>query len=89
MKKEEIQKIAELRKIGIGYRSIASAMGLSRDVVRYHANKMGLDGYGDDVKQELIEETTEKKFCRNCGIPINMERKAGRHKTYCSSTGLC
>lgn len=41
MKKEEINKIAELRKIGIEYRSIASAMGLSRDVIRYRAQKKG------------------------------------------------
>lgn len=48
--------------------------------------KKGLYGHGDDIKQELIEETTEKKFCKNCGIPINMERKTGRCKTYCLST---
>lgn len=85
LKKEELQKIAELRKIGIGYRSIASAMGLSRDAVRYQAKIMGLDGYGDDVKQKPIEETNENMFCKNCGVAINIERKTGRRKTYCSS----
>lgn len=85
MKKEQIEKIAELRKIGIGYRSIAAAMGLSRDAVRYHSKVLGLDGYADDVKKNPNQEQSSKEFCKNCKDPINGDRKSGRRRTYCSS----
>lgn len=80
MRKEQIDKIIELRKIGIGYRSIAAAMNLSRDVVRYHCKIAGLEGYGDEVKKRP-QEASSKKYCK---IMINNNHVAGRRKTYCS-----
>lgn len=83
MRKDQIEKIIELRKMGIGYRSIASAMNLSRDIVRYHCKVAGLDGYGDELKNRL-EEMISKDFCENCKICINDNHVTGRKRTYCS-----
>lgn len=46
MTNEQKEKIIELRKLGIGYRSIATAMDLSRDSVRNFCKSRGLDGFG-------------------------------------------
>ena len=48
MTNEQKEKIIELRKLGIGYRSIATAMDLSRDSVRNFCKSRGLDGFGQD-----------------------------------------
>lgn len=55
MTNEQKGKIIELRKIGIGYRSIAGAMDLSRDAVRNFCKAQGLDGYGEDVKKKKLD----------------------------------
>ena len=45
----EIQaaEIEALRMQGKGYKAIASALGLSRDIVRNYCKVNGLDGYGE------------------------------------------
>ncbi len=52
MTNEQKEKIEELRKIGIGYRSIAMALDLSRDIVRNYCKSQGLDGYGAEIKKK-------------------------------------
>lgn len=84
MKYEEQEKIIELRKMGIGYRSIATAMDLSRDKVRYFCKAQGLDGYGVDVKKSMVEESTPREQCKNCGKRINLKPISGRPRIYCS-----
>lgn len=64
MKKEQKEKIIELRKMGIGYRSIATVMGLSRDIVRYHCKAEGLDGYGVEVQKKIQEEPKSRSFAK-------------------------
>lgn len=49
MNNEQKEKIIELRKLGIGYRSIANAMDLSRDKVRSFCKAQGLDGYAKTI----------------------------------------
>lgn len=84
MTDEQREKIMELRKIGIGYRSIALALDLSRDMVRNFCKSQGLDGYGTEIKKKNIDESLSKEFCRNCGKRINEKPTGGRPKTYCS-----
>lgn len=47
----EIQaaQIKELRMQGEGYKAIASAVGLSRDIVRNYCKANGMEGYGETV----------------------------------------
>lgn len=52
MKYEQQEKIIDLRKMGIGYRSIATVMDLSRDKVRNFCEAQGLDGYRVEVKKK-------------------------------------
>ena len=67
MTNEQQEKIIELRKLGIGYRSIATAMNMSRDKVRNFCKAQGLDGYGKSNKKE---ETVIRELCKNCGKRI-------------------
>lgn len=81
---EQKVKIEELRKIGIGYRSIALALGISRDKVRNYCKAKCLDGYGAEVKKKFEEVIYIKENCKNCCKRINEEPKAGCPKAYCS-----
>lgn len=47
----EIQaaEIKALRMQGKGYKAIASAVGLSRDIVRNYCKANGMEGFGADV----------------------------------------
>lgn len=84
MTNDQKEKITELRKIGIGYRSIAMASDLSRDIVRNYCKAQGLDGYGSDIKKKPDEEFS-KEFCKNCGKRINEKPTGGRPRIFCST----
>ena len=47
MTQDQADRIRELRISGEGYRSIASQVGLSRDIVRNYCKTHGLDGYAN------------------------------------------
>ena len=53
MTKEQAERIRELRMQGKGYKAVASAVGLSRDVVRNHCKANGMEGYGEVAKLNL------------------------------------
>ena len=82
---EQKEKIEELRKIGIGYRSIAMALNLSRDIVRNYCKAQGLDGNGTEIKKKKPDEKFSKEFCKNCGKRINEKSTGGRPKIFCST----
>lgn len=46
MTEQQAKQIREMREQGIGYRSIALTVGLSRDIVRNFCKSRGLSGYG-------------------------------------------
>ena len=53
MTKEQAERIKELRMQGKGYKAAASAVGLSRDVVRNYCRANGMEGYGEAAKLNL------------------------------------
>ena len=61
MTKEQAERIKELRMQGKGYKAAASAVGLSRDIVRNYCKANGMEGYGEAAKlnlqREMVEET--------------------------------
>ena len=61
MTKEQAERIKELRMQGKGYKAVASAVGLSRDIVRNYYRANGMEGYGEAAKlnlqREMVEET--------------------------------
>lgn len=70
MTNEQQEKIIELRKLGIGYRSIATAMNISRDKVRNFCKAQWLDRYGKNNKK-AEEEKVIRELCKICGKRIN------------------
>ncbi len=59
MTKEQAAKIKELRMQGKGYKAVASAVGLSRDIVRNYCRANGMEGYGEAAKLNLRKEMDE------------------------------
>ena len=59
MTKEQTAQIKELRMQGKGYKAVASAVGLSRDIVRNYCRANGMEGYGEAVKLNLRKEMAE------------------------------
>lgn len=53
MTEEQAEMIRKLRIQGEGYKAIASAAGLSRDIVRNYCKANGLEGYGAFVAVNL------------------------------------
>lgn len=49
-------QIKALRLQGEGYRAIASAVGLSRDIVRNYCKANGMEGYGKSTALNLQEQ---------------------------------
>jgi endogenous inhibitor of DNA gyrase (YacG/DUF329 family) len=79
------KQIWELRSKGLGYRSIASVLNLSRDIVRNYCKKKGLEGYAPAVTKNIQELMEQGKVCLECGKKIE-QPQTGRHKKFCSDT---
>lgn len=73
----QARRIQELRSKGYGYKAIASAIGLSRDAVRYFCKANGLDNEHMDVQSQPEE------LCPNCGKGI-LQPHTGRKRKFCS-----
>ena len=59
MTKEQAERIRELRMQGKGYKAVASAVGLSRDIVRNYCKANGMEGYGEAAKLNMQREMAE------------------------------
>lgn len=59
MTNEQKEKINELRKLGIGYRSIATAMGFSRDSVRNFFKSSGWMALGRIIASPSLKRQSE------------------------------
>ena len=59
MTKEQATRIKELRMQGKGYKAVASAVGLSRDIVRNYCRANRMEGYGEAAKLNLQKEMAE------------------------------
>ena len=57
---EGAAQIKELRMQGKGYKAAASAVGLSRDIVRNYCKANGMEGYGEAAKLNLQREMAEE-----------------------------
>lgn len=80
MTETQKNQIVEMRKNGIGYRTIGYSIGLSRDVVRNFCISRGMTGVGN--RDYITRENLGKK-CKYCladlGQPIT-----GRKRIFCS-----
>ena len=83
MTDEQAVQIKELRMKGAGYRSIASILGLSRDIVRNYCKANGMEGFAQATLQNLHERMAEGKACVCCGKEI-IQPESGRPRRFCS-----
>ena len=83
MTEEQKRQIVKMRKDGDGYKTIATAVGLSRDAVRTFCKKRHMAGFGEAFVLNDKEKADEYKRCLNCYGYIRQPKK-GRHKKFCS-----
>ena len=83
MTEQQAKQIREMREQGIGYRSIALTVGLSRDIVRNFCKSRGLSGYGSALTKNIQEQVMLGKACLYCGKEMK-QLDTGRPKKFCS-----
>ena len=76
-------QIRDLRLRGAGYRSIASAVGVSRDSVRSYCKSHGLDGFASVLTINMKEQMNLGHACLCCGKEIE-QSLVGRKRKFCS-----
>lgn len=77
------EQIIQLRTHGMGYKSIASKLGLSRDAVRYFCQKNNITGKPDIAKLNYETMQQNDEICCNCGGAMKQSER-GRKKKFCS-----
>ena len=55
MTDEQAAQIVEMRKKGVGYKSIATVVGLSRDIVRNYCRTHNLTGYASALTKKCTD----------------------------------
>ena len=80
MNDRTIKAVQDLRMRGVGYRAIASTVGLSRDAVRNYCKSHGLDSYGAEQIENLREQID---ICQRCGKELQQPSR-GRTRKFCS-----
>lgn len=83
MTEQQAKQIREMREQGIGYRSIALTVGLSRDIVRNFCKSRGISGYGSALTKNIREQVMLGKACLYCGKEMK-QPDTGRPKKFCS-----
>ena len=76
-------QIRGLRMRGAGYKAIASATGLSRDIVRNYCKSHSLEGLASEFTMNMKEQIEKGLACAGCGRPLEQPR-TGRRRRFCS-----
>ena len=79
----QAEQIRKMRTQGVGYRAIASVVGLSRDIVRNYCRSHGMDGYASAFTKNIQEQMMLGKACLYCGAEL-IQPSTGRPKKFCS-----
>jgi len=83
MTKVQAALIRQFRLDGLGYKAIATRLGLTRDIVRNFCKANKLEGYGPVAKLNFKEQIYSGKACLHCGKEIS-QPFTGRPKKFCS-----
>lgn len=83
MTNSEKEKILKLRISGLGYKSIATKLGLSRDCVRQFCKTNNIAGYANAMKVNRDEQESSGAVCLNCTAELE-QPTCGRKKKFCS-----
>lgn len=79
----QAKQIRALRQHGAGYKAIANATGLSRDIVRNYCKSHGLNGDTETAPVNMSARIQQGLACRNCGAPL-VQPPTGRRRRFCS-----
>ncbi len=74
------RQIRGLRMRGEGYKAIASATGLSRDIVRNYCKSHGLEGLASAFTMNMKEQIDKGLACASCGRPLKQPRTGRRRR---------
>lgn len=85
MTAEQAAQIVEMRKKGVGYKSIATVVGLSRDIVRNYCRTHNLTGYASALTKNVQMLIEKGEACPYCGGTITKAVR-GRPRRFCSET---
>lgn len=72
------KEIEELRKCGLGYGKIASALNITKTSVASYCRRYNLS------KEETLDNEVDVAFCKECEKIIYIS-EGHRHKVFCSS----
>ena len=82
----QAEQIRKMRTQGVGYRAIASVVGLSRDIVRNYCRSHGMDGYASALTKNIQEQMMLGKACLYCGAEL-IQPSTGRSFAQISADG--
>jgi len=77
------KQIFNLRALGIGYKTIADKIGLSKDTIKSFCKRNNINGPGEIVKLNFQVMQDKKTACPCCGKNFNI-KSVGRPKRFCS-----
>ena len=82
---DQKKKITELRLEGMGYQSIANAIGdgVTKGNVRYYCKNRGLVGTPDLITLNYEAHKENPKFCKQCGARLIRNKHSGV-KLFCN-----
>ncbi len=83
-KQQKSHQVLKLRQKGYGYKSIANILNINRDEARNECKKNNLIGYGQQVRDAVIEPINIQRECLYCGKEINTQERRGRKSKYCT-----
>ena len=77
MTEQQAKQIVEMRMKGVGYKSIGTVVGLSRDIVRNYCKYHKLTGYASALTKNVQMKMDTGEACLYCGGSIT-KPKTGR-----------
>lgn len=83
MTEAQAEQITQMRMKGIGYKSIATVVGLSRDIVRNYCKAHNMTGYTSALTKNVQMMIEKGDACLYCGGNI-VKAGTGRPKKFCS-----
>lgn len=83
MNSEQRARIVELRGMGLGYKSIAKELDLTRDTVKGYCKRQHLNGPKEVVRLNVQIMNEDKSLCPQCKALIKQPMGRGRRKRFC------
>lgn len=83
----QAEQIENLRKQGVGYRSIGTIVGLSRDIVRNDCKSKGLDGYASEITVNIQEQMALGKSVGAAESRLHRHEPGGRENSAQTDAG--